>query len=64
MRLPRREGRMWPEMERCRREIAGIEDQLLAGHPDVQGLCMALMDWHHEMRLLQREQQERAQENA
>jgi len=55
---------MRPEMERCRREIAGIEEQLRAGHPDVQGLCMALMDWHHEMRLLQREQQERPREDA
>jgi len=42
------------ELERCCQEIASIEDQLLAGHPDVQGLCIALMDWHQEMRLLQR----------
>ena len=55
---------MRPEMERCWQEIAGIEDQLLAGHPDVEGLCMALMDWHQEMRLLQIEQLERARENA
>jgi hypothetical protein len=37
---------------RCRREIAVIEAQLLAGHPDVQGLCMALSDWSQELRLL------------
>jgi hypothetical protein len=53
---------MPPELERCRQEIAGIEDQLRAGHPDVQGLCLALMDWHEEMRLLQRREQERAKE--
>jgi hypothetical protein len=25
---------------------------LLAGHPDIQGLCMALSDWSQELRLL------------
>ena len=44
---------MPPELERCRQEIAGIEDQLCAGHPDVQGLCQALRDWHEELRLIQ-----------
>ena len=42
------------EIERCRREIASIEAQLRAGHPDLQGLGWALMDWHAELRLLQR----------
>jgi hypothetical protein len=27
--------------ERCRAEIAEVEAQLLAGHSDVQGLCLA-----------------------
>ena len=40
-------------MERCRREIAVIEDQLRAGHPDVQGLCLALADWSAELRILE-----------
>ena len=31
-------------IKRCRREIADIEAQLLAGHPDVEGLCRALAD--------------------
>jgi hypothetical protein len=40
-------------MERCRLEIAAIEAQLLAGHPDVQGLCRALADWSAELRLIE-----------
>jgi hypothetical protein len=39
-------------MERCLREIAAIEAELLAGNPDVQGLCLALSDWHAELRIL------------
>src|SRR5216684_1275856 len=42
-------------MERCRREIAAIEAELLAGNPDVEGLCLALSDWSAELRILQRE---------
>jgi len=38
---------------RCRAEIAAIEAQIRAGHPDLQGLCLALADWHAEIRLLQ-----------
>jgi hypothetical protein len=41
-------------MERCRREIAEIEAALLAGHPDIEGLCLALSDWAAELRLLER----------
>jgi hypothetical protein len=43
-------------MERCRREIAAIEAELLAGNPDVEGLCMALSDWWAELRILEAEQ--------
>jgi hypothetical protein len=43
-------------MERCRREIAAIEAEILAGNPDLQGLCLALRDWHAELRLLQDEE--------
>ena len=43
-------------MERCRREIAAIEAALRAGHPDVQGLCLALSDWSAELRILEAEQ--------
>jgi hypothetical protein len=38
---------------RCRKEIAAIEAQIRAGHPDLQGLCLALADWSAELRLLQ-----------
>jgi hypothetical protein len=42
-------------MERCRREIAAIEAEIRAGNPDLPGLCLALSDWHAELRLLQDE---------
>jgi hypothetical protein len=38
---------------RCRAEIAAIEAQIRAGHPDLQGLCRGLADWSCELRLLQ-----------
>ena len=38
---------------RCRQEIAAIEALLRAGHPDVEGLCLGLMDWSWELRRLQ-----------
>jgi hypothetical protein len=40
-------------MEVCLREIAAIEKQLRAGHPDVHGLCLALADWSAELRILE-----------
>jgi len=45
-------------MERCRREIAVIENQLRAGHRDVHGLCLALADWRAELRILEEEQRQ------
>lgn len=44
-------------MERCLREIAAIEAELLAGNPDVAGLCLALSDWSMELRLIRLEQE-------
>ena len=41
------------EIVRCQREIAAAEAALLAGHPDVAGLCLALSDWSAELRILQ-----------
>ena len=49
-------------MERCRREIAAIEAEILAGNPDLPGLCLALSDWHTELRILQ--DKERRQEQT
>ena len=43
-------------MERCRREIAAIETEILAGNPDLPGLCLALADWSTELRILQNEE--------
>ena len=28
------------DIERCRRQIATLEAQILAGHPDLPGLCL------------------------
>jgi hypothetical protein len=41
------------EMARCRREIAAMRAELLAGNPDVEGLCLALADWGAELRILE-----------
>ena len=41
------------EIERCRRELAEVEAKLRAGHPEVQGLCLALRDWSTELRILE-----------
>jgi len=43
------------EIERCEREIAGIEAALRGGHRDVPGLCLALSDWSAELRILEDE---------
>jgi len=47
-------------IERCKREIAAAEAEILAGNPDLAGLCLALSDWHAEWRIL--EQEARSQE--
>jgi len=43
---------------RCRREIAAIKVEILAGNPDLDGLCLALADWSGELRLLLKEEEE------
>ena len=48
---------------RARREITAIKAEILAGNPDLQGLCLGLSDWSQELRrLLEVEQQPRAGE--
>jgi hypothetical protein len=47
-------------MDRCKREIQSVESALLAGHPDVAGLCLALGDWSAELRILQNEERRQA----
>ena len=44
------------QIERCKREIAAIEAEILAGNADLPGLCLALSDWHAEWRILETEQ--------
>jgi hypothetical protein len=39
--------------------MAEIEAMLVAGHPDVEGLCRALSDWSEELRILQNEKRRR-----
>jgi hypothetical protein len=46
------------EIERCWREITLAEEALRSGHPDVQGLCLALADWSAELRLLEEERRQ------
>jgi hypothetical protein len=46
------------QVERCRREIAAIEMEILKGNHDVQGLCMALRDWSEELRIIEAEQRQ------
>ncbi|HOQ47668.1 MAG TPA: hypothetical protein PK157_20325 [Bryobacteraceae bacterium] len=58
------DGEYQREIERCRREIAEIENLLRSGHPDVEGLCLALADWSGEKRLLEDEKSRRAQDPA
>jgi len=45
-------------MEHCRREIAAIKAEILAGNPDLPGLCLALSDWSAELRILQEERRQ------
>src|SRR5580698_4261921 len=46
------------EIERCLREIANIEALILAGHPDLPGLCLALADWSMELRIIEASERE------
>ena len=40
------------EREQCVREIEECKRLLRSGHPDVEGLCLALRDWSTELRIL------------
>ena len=50
---PRNETQWQREVDRCRAEIAAIEEMLRAGHPSIEGLCLALSDWSAELRILE-----------
>jgi hypothetical protein len=40
-------------LARCDAEISHLEALLRAGHPDLDGLLLALSDWSQEKRLIQ-----------
>jgi hypothetical protein len=52
------------EIERCRREITLAEGALRSGHPDVQGLCLALADWSAELRIILEEERRQVRDPA
>ena len=52
MQSPQSETPWQSEVDRCLVEIASIEALLLAGHPRVADLCLALFDWLSELRIL------------
>ena len=54
-RSPESEAQWQREVDRCQAEIAATEAFLLAGHPDVEGLCLTLADWSAELRILKAE---------
>ena len=56
-RLPRSEAQWRREVDRCRAEIASAEALLRNGHPDIEGLCLALSDWSAELRILEGERE-------
>jgi hypothetical protein len=45
------------ELERCDDEIRNVEFLLRGGHPDIEGLLLAFVDWRTERRLLRAEQE-------
>lgn len=47
------------DIARCDAEIAEAERQLRAGHPDVNGLCLAIADWSAEKRMIEVERARR-----
>ena len=57
-RSPQSEAQWLREVDRCRAEIAAIEALLLDGHPDIEGLCLALSDWSAELKILERDRDE------
>ena len=52
------------QTERCLREIAAIEAELVAGNPHVEGLILGLVDWHVELGILHEEQSQLGSDRA
>jgi hypothetical protein len=51
-------------IRRCREEIADSERSLRDGHPDLQGLCLALADWSAELRIIEGKMRVKARKPA
>jgi hypothetical protein len=47
------DARLRREIDRCRAEIESAKRLLRSGHPDIEGLCLALADWSAELRILE-----------
>jgi hypothetical protein len=47
-------------MERCLREFAAREREILAGKQELPELCLALRNWSRELRIIQGEERRRA----
>jgi hypothetical protein len=41
-----------------------VEALILSGHPDLQGLCLALSDWTMELSILENEKRRQASSGA
>jgi hypothetical protein len=52
---------MQGEIDRCLKEISEIEALIISGHPDLDGLGLALSDWWAELRILQNEKRRQAE---
>ena len=52
-RSPENASQRQREIDRCRAEVSELKALLRAGHPDVEGLCLALADWSAELRTLE-----------
>jgi hypothetical protein len=52
---------MQSELDRCLKEIAAMEGEIVAGHHDLQRLYPTPSDWGAELRILQDEKRRQAQ---
>jgi hypothetical protein len=43
-------------MERCLREFAAREREILAGKQELPELCLALRDWSTDLRIIQQDE--------
>jgi hypothetical protein len=51
------------ELACCDAEIAQAKAALAAGHPEIEGLCLAVADWAENKRLIEAEMLKEAEPN-